>query len=147
VVLDFGARPNTSSSASPLSLPISPPTAALAPWPSRNFTESAKPKSAPLKPLHLGHRQARPLEVPQRDPRRGARSLGLAPKDNALRPALQLSRARSRRNPRAPHRLPRTHPPRPIQFHPARVPRLSSKKLSNSWPATATSKKAWASWP
>jgi hypothetical protein len=37
----------------------------------------------------------------ERDPRRRARSLGLAPKKNALRPALQLSRARSRRNPRA----------------------------------------------
>jgi hypothetical protein len=37
-------------SASPLSLPISPHTAALAPSPSRNFTESAWPKSAPSKP-------------------------------------------------------------------------------------------------
>jgi hypothetical protein len=27
------------------------------------------------------------------------------------------------------------------------IRRLSSKPLSNSWPATATSKKAWASWP
>jgi hypothetical protein len=58
--------------------------------------------------------------------------------------SLQLSGARARRNPR---RLPRAHPPRPIQSHPVRVRRPSSKRLSNSWPATATSKKAWASWP
>jgi hypothetical protein len=68
----------------------------------------------------LSHRQARPLQVPQRDPRRRARSLGLAPKKNAFRPALQLSRTRSRRNPRAQRRLPRAHSPRPIQSHPAR---------------------------
>src|SRR5271165_3706536 len=41
-------------------------------------------------PVHPCHRQARPLQVSQRDPRRGARSLGLAPKENALRSALQL---------------------------------------------------------
>jgi hypothetical protein len=34
-------------------------------------------------------------------------------------------------------RLPRAHPPRPIQSHPARVRRPSSKRLSNSWPAWA----------
>jgi hypothetical protein len=39
-------------SASPLSLPISPPTAALAPSPSRNFTESAKPRFAGSKPRY-----------------------------------------------------------------------------------------------
>jgi len=37
----------------------------------------------------------------ERDPRRRPRSLGLAPKKNAFRPALQLSHARTRRNPRA----------------------------------------------
>ena len=40
-------EPKTSSGASPPSLCRS---RALAPWPSRNFTESAKPKSAPSKP-------------------------------------------------------------------------------------------------
>ena len=35
----------------------------------------------------------------ERDPRRGARSPRLAPKKNAFRSTLQLSRARSRRNP------------------------------------------------
>jgi hypothetical protein len=56
----------------------------------------------------------------KRDPRRGPRSLGLAPKENALRPALQLSGARTRRNPRPQRRLPQEHSPRPIQSHPAR---------------------------
>jgi hypothetical protein len=37
----------------------------------------------------------------ERDSRRGPRSLGLAPKENAFRSALQLSRAGSRRNPHA----------------------------------------------
>jgi hypothetical protein len=41
-------------------------------------------------------------------------------------------------------RLPPAHSPRPVPSHPARVRRFSSKRLSNSWPATATSKKAWA---
>jgi hypothetical protein len=31
-------------------------------------------------------------------------------------------------------RLPRAHSPRPIQSHPARVRKPSSKRLSNSWP-------------
>jgi hypothetical protein len=42
-------EPRASSSAPPLSLPILRPMPALAPWPSRNFTESAKPKSPRLK--------------------------------------------------------------------------------------------------
>jgi hypothetical protein len=36
---------------------------------------------------------------------------------------------------------------RPIQSHPARIRRPSSTRLSNSSPATATSKKAWAWMP
>jgi hypothetical protein len=42
-------------------------------------------------------------------------------------------------------RLPRAHPPQtnPISF-PLGSGSPSSKRLSNSWPATATSKKAWA---
>ncbi len=83
----------------------------------------------------------------ERDPRRGPRSLGLASKKDALRPTLQLSRARFRRNPHAQCRQQRAHPPRPIQSHSARVQKLSSKPLSNCSPATATSKKAWALWP
>ena len=42
--------PRLPLNASPLSLPISPPTAAPAPWPSRNFTDSAKPKYEGSKP-------------------------------------------------------------------------------------------------
>jgi hypothetical protein len=76
----------------------------------------------PQSPLHPFNRQARPLQIPQRDPRRRPQSLGLAPKKNAFRSALQLSRAGSRRNPRPQRRLPRAH---------------SSKPLSNSSPATA----------
>src|SRR5271165_7694380 len=55
----------------------------------------------------------------ERDPRRGTRSLGLAPKKNAFRSALQLSGPRTRRNPRAQRRLPPAHSPRPVQPHPA----------------------------
>jgi hypothetical protein len=79
--------------------------------------------------------------VPQRDPQRGARSLGLAPKKNAFRSALQLSGPRSRRNPR-PQTPPTTSAStttNPISFPWIQKP--TSKRLSNSWPATATSKK------
>jgi hypothetical protein len=88
--------------------------------------------------------------VPQRDPRRGPRSLGLAPKENAFWSALQLSRARSRRNPRPQRRLPRAHPPRPIQSHPpgsgglhpnrSRTPLqrpLPPKRHGPGWPSPA----------
>jgi hypothetical protein len=46
-------------------------------------------------PLHLATVRLALSKYRERDPRRGARSLGLAPKKNALRPTLQLSRARS----------------------------------------------------
>jgi hypothetical protein len=49
-------------------------------------------------PVHPFNRQARPLQVPQRDPRRGPRSLSLAPKENAFRSVI------SRSNPKKPAR-------------------------------------------
>jgi hypothetical protein len=76
----------------PLCLPISPHTHPGPPEAAPNLpSRSPHPQS----PLHPGHRQTRPLQVPQRNPRRRARSLSLAPKKNAFRPALQLSRART----------------------------------------------------
>ena len=64
-----------------------------------------------------GHRQARCLQVPGARSAPWPRSLGLAPKKDALRPTLQLSCARTRRNPRRWNAayLPRAHPPRLIQ--------------------------------
>jgi hypothetical protein len=102
VALDFGPEHKISSNASPLSLPISPPMAALAPLALQKLHRICLAEVRTLKARYtLATVKLAPLQVPQRDPRRGPRSLGLAPKKNALRSALQLSRARTGRNPRA----------------------------------------------
>src|SRR5271157_4131645 len=141
------SEPKTSSSASLLSLPISPPTAALAPWPSRNFTDSAKPKyegSKPVTPLP-------PSSSPS--PSTATRSAPWSPitsscaqekcvpvNASAISRSIQKKPARS-----TPLTTSASTVTNPISFPWIQKP--SSKKLSNSWPATATSKKAWASWP
>ncbi len=148
VALDFGARAQDFlKRITPLSCRSRRTRPHSHPRPPETSQNLPSRSPHPQSPVHPGHRQTRPLQVPQRDPRRGPRPLGLAPKKNAFRSTLQLSCARTRRNPRAQRRLPRAHPTRSIRSHPARVRRPSSKRRSNSWPATATSKKAWASWP
>jgi hypothetical protein len=98
-------------------------------------------------PLHLGHRQARPLQVP------GARSAPSSPitwscaqekcapvSASAISRSIQKKPARS--TPLTTSAFTATNP-----ISSPWIQKPSSKKLSNSSPATATSKKAWASWP
>jgi hypothetical protein len=117
------------------------------PHPRRPETSQNLPSRSPhpQSPLHLGHRQARPLQVP------GTRSAPWTPItwSCALEKCVPASAsAISRSNPKKPARWNAAYHERihlrPIQSHPARVRRPSSKRLSNSWPATATYKKAWA---
>jgi hypothetical protein len=92
----------TSSSASPLSLPISPPTAALGTLALQKLHRICQAEVRTLKARYtLATVKLALSKYRERDPRRGPRSLGLAPKKNAFRSALQLSRARTGRNPLA----------------------------------------------
>ena len=118
-------------STSPLSLPISPATAAHALSPSRTSQNLPSRSPHPRSPLHRCHRQVSPSP---------------STKKNAFRSALHLSRA----GPEETRALNAAYHQRIHRDQSNLTPwirRPSSKRLSNCWPATATSKKAWASWP
>src|SRR5271165_1633134 len=141
------SEPKTSSSASLLSLPISPPTAALAPWPSRNFTDSAKPKYegskpvTPLPPSSSHSPSTATLSAPWSPITSSCAQEKCVPVNaSAIWRSNQKKPARS-----TPPTTSASTATNPISSR--SIPKPSSNKLSNSWPATATSKKAWAPWP
>jgi hypothetical protein len=134
-----------SSSASPLSRPISPPTAALGPLAPPETSPDLPSRSSRSKPVI----PLPPSSSPS--PSTGSVIRAADPDHLVLRPRKMRSGQRfsylalePEVNPHAQRRLPRAHPPQtnPISFPWIRRP--SSKRLSNSSPATATSKKAWA---
>ena len=69
--------------------PISPPTAALAPWGWKKLHRICQAEVRRLKASYTSATvKFLPLQVPRLDPRRRTGSIGLAPKEDALRPAL-----------------------------------------------------------
>jgi hypothetical protein len=80
VALDFGVRAKTSLNESPLSLLISPPTAALGTLALQKLHRICLAEVRTLKTRYtLATVKLALSKYRERDPRRGARSLGLAP--------------------------------------------------------------------
>jgi hypothetical protein len=129
VILDFGARAQDFlKRITPLSADLAAHGRTRHPRPPETSQNLPSRSPHPQSPLHPGHRQTRPLQVPR------ARSRAVDPDHLVLRPRKMRSGQRFsylalelRRKPHAQRRLPRVHSPRPIQSHPARVPKPSSK--------------------
>ena len=145
MVLDFGARAQDVPQAHHPSLCRSRRTRTLALQKLHQTLPSRSPH--PQSPLHPCHRQTRPLQST------GSAIRAVEPDHLVLRPRKMRSGQRFSYLALEPEETPRSTPlttsasnaTNPISS--PWIRRLSSKRLSNFWPAIATSKKAWGSWP